>query len=76
MNELTIGEKIKVFMNKRGIKQTFVAETTGIPQTILNNILNGKRNIYADEYALICKALRVSLEEFFPNEEAATKEAI
>ncbi|SET56479.1 Helix-turn-helix domain-containing protein [Natronincola peptidivorans] len=76
MNNFSIGKKIKKYIDSKGLKQSFVSEATGIPQPILSAMLNEKRNIYAHEYALICKVLGVSLDTFVPDEQVATKEAI
>ena len=41
-----------------------MSEKTGIPANILSPMLNGKREIKAMEYFLICSALDVPLEMF------------
>lgn len=63
-----IGTEIKTYLDKYGIKYSHVSEKTGIPMNILSPILNGKREIKAEEYFAICDALSVSLERFADRE--------
>lgn len=63
-----LGLKIKAYMDARGIKQTFLADKTGMGLTVINAILNGNRKIEACEYYEICKALDKPLEFFFQEE--------
>lgn len=58
------GSDIKKYIEKNGIKQTFVSEKTGIPDPILNMMLNDKRKIEVNEYMKICDAIGVPLEQF------------
>ena len=63
-----LGLKIKAYMDTKGIKQTFLADKTGMGLTIINAILNGNRKIEASEYYEICKALDKPLDFFFQEE--------
>lgn len=63
-----LGLKIKAYMDARGIKQTFLADKTGMGLTAINAILNGNRKIEANEYYDICKALDKPLDFFFQEE--------
>lgn len=47
-----------------GIKQKVISEKTGIPETALCSILQGKRKCEAGEYGSICAALNVPLKTF------------
>lgn len=62
--KMSIGEIIKEYMNKNGIKQTFVSGKTGIRKQILGQILLGKRKILTEEYFEICMALDINPIEF------------
>ncbi len=53
------GEMLKDELEARGISQKDFAELTGIPTTQLNEIIKGKRGIYADTAILIEKALKM-----------------
>lgn len=60
-----IGNKIKNYLENRGITQTFIAKKTGISINKLNMSLNGNRKLLAEEYFLICEALGVPLNTFY-----------
>lgn len=60
-----IGKKIKAYIDERGIKQSFVAEKTGIESSVLSKMLNGNYVITAVNYYCICKALDVPMSKFF-----------
>ncbi len=73
MADRTVGANIKQYMLNNGISQAFVSSKTNIPTPILNAILNSKRNLYAEEYFLICEALALPLQTFKrSNEEQAS----
>jgi transcriptional regulator with XRE-family HTH domain len=59
-----LGKEIKSYLDEKGIKYSRVAETSNIPTSVFSAMLNGKRNIKAEEYFAICKALDVSAELF------------
>ena len=53
------GEMLKDELDARGVTQKDFARLTGIPQTQLNEIIKGKRGIYADTALVIGKALKM-----------------
>lgn len=53
------GEMLKDELDARSITQKEFAQLTGIPQTQLNEIIKGKRGIYADTALVIGKALNM-----------------
>ncbi len=53
------GEMLKDELDARAISQKDFAQLTGIPQTQLNEIIKGKRGMYADTAILIGKALKM-----------------
>lgn len=57
-------EGLKDYINEIGIRQTVVAERSGIPKSKLCFILQGKRRCEAGEYASICNALCVPMSRF------------
>ena len=63
-----LGKKIKTYLDKENIKHKDLANMTGYPMPILSAMLNDKRNIKAEEYVSICKALGVSLYKFLDND--------
>ena len=62
-------QKVRAYIDDNGIKQTAIAKKTGMSLQTLNNILNGKRVMYADDLRAICYALNVSSEMFIPKKE-------
>lgn len=64
-----IGNNIRRYLDERGIRQTFLRDKTGIPQSKVNQILNEKRSVSAYELQLIADALGVSMDTFRVNEE-------
>lgn len=47
------------YANAKGIKQTYIAQKTGIPVDTISRIFNGKRKILANEFIQICSALEI-----------------
>lgn len=62
-----IGAKIKNYLNEKGIKQSFVAEKSGLTPAIMSDICNKDRKIDVVEYKKICDALDLPLD-FFLND--------
>jgi len=60
--ELTIGEVVMQILNERGIKQKELTELTGIPKTVINALINGKRNMTTETAILFETALGVSAD--------------
>jgi transcriptional regulator with XRE-family HTH domain len=73
-DENMIGKKIKEYLNKKGISQTFVSNKTGIPISTLNAALNGNRKILAEEYFIICQVLEVPLDTFVEDKDVEIKD--
>jgi len=59
-----VGNRVKCYLDERGIKHTFVSEAIGLPANVFSNMLNEKRKITAEEYFEICKVLGVNANEF------------
>lgn len=59
-----LGKNIKAYLDEKGIKYSFLSEKTNLPMNVISPMLNGKREIKADEYFMICKALDVPLDTF------------
>ena len=56
---MRIYEKLKKYIDEKGIKQTYISEKTKIPANTLNMILNGKRKLEVEEFEIICLALEI-----------------
>lgn len=63
-----MGEKIRAYLDSHGIKQSFVAEQTGLPYQVISDICLKGRKVEVTEYFKICKALGLPLD-FFDDEE-------
>lgn len=59
-----IGARIKDYLNTNGIKQSFLAEKSGITVARISDICNKRTKVGAVEYAKICKALGLPLGTF------------
>lgn len=64
-----IGAKIKEYLNENGIKQSFLAERTGLTPSQVSDICIHDRKIDCIEYYKICRALNVELEYFLKDME-------
>lgn len=62
---MTVGEKIKVYLDEHGIKYNFIAEKIGIEPPAFSKVLRGTQNIDCVQYYIICKTLAVPMETFF-----------
>ena len=56
------GELVKDEIEARGISQKKLAEIIGVPYTMLNEILNGKRPVTTDTALLLEAALDINAE--------------
>ncbi len=59
-----VGARIKNYLVANGIKQTFLAEKSGLSVPIIYDICNSNRRIDVVEYAKICEVLNRPLEYF------------
>ena len=58
------GSKIKMYLEEKGISQSFLSAKSRIPAPKLNLSLNGKRKLNFSEYESICWALGVGVDAF------------
>ncbi|HZJ76003.1 MAG TPA: helix-turn-helix transcriptional regulator [Clostridia bacterium] len=56
---MSINERLNEYVTTNGIKQSYVAQKTGLTADTVSKILNGNRRILADEFLLICTALAI-----------------
>lgn len=61
-------EKLKEIRLAQKISTYELSERTGIPQSTISKMENGKRKIETDSLELLSKALNVSVSTFFDNE--------
>ena len=67
---MSINRKLRDLINQNGIKQSHIAQKTGISADTISKILNGDRRILADEFLTICEALEID-PNFFREKEAS-----
>lgn len=63
-----LSEKIKKYLDDKGIKYGFVADGIGVSVSTFSGMINGKRKITAEEYFAICNFLCVGLDFFIEGE--------
>lgn len=56
---MTVNEKLKSYIQKRGIKQTAIAEAIGMNNQNFNAIINGKVALKVTTLEAICEFLSV-----------------
>ena len=56
--------KVADYVRNMGIKQNWLAEKTGLTESIVSDIFRGKRKMTADEFVCICKALGKNPNDF------------
>ncbi len=61
---MSVHQRIKWYMEHRGIAVKDTARKAGLPAETLMAILCGEKTLYADELRMICLALNVSPEAF------------
>ena len=73
---MKLHEKILLYINYHGIKQTWLAGQIDISVKTLNAILLGRQRLTADMFELIClKGLKVDPSIFFNNNWESRKQA-
>lgn len=57
--------RIKDYLNEKGIKQKMIAQKIGMDENTLSATLSGRRKMLACEYLSICDALQVPPDTFW-----------
>ena len=70
---MKVYEKVRVFIEERGYKQSWIAEKVGMPIDKFTDIMEGRKTLYADDLREICLALNVSPEVFIEVDKSTTK---
>lgn len=55
---------ISDYIKANGIKCSVISDKTGITQSALSRIMNGRRKIKADEFVLLCYTLNIDPKVF------------
>ena len=61
---MKINKMIADIVEQRGIKQTYIAERTGLTVDAVSRIMRSERKLGAEEFLKICELLNVSPESF------------
>lgn len=61
---MDVQKRIASYIADNGIKQSFIADKTGIDKAVISAIMTNKRKMSADEYELIVKALNKTPNDF------------
>lgn len=62
---MKVYEKVRAYLDDRGIKHSAIARKAGIPIKTFSAIMCGRRTMYADDLEAICKALGECASVFF-----------
>ncbi|MDU7365381.1 helix-turn-helix transcriptional regulator [Clostridium sp.] len=69
-------EILKIIRTEKGITTYELSELTGIPQSTISKMENGKRKIETESLTILAKALNVPVSTFFSDSLPATDEDI
>ena len=61
---MVVQSKVAQYIEEQGIKQSWLAQKTGLTDNMISGILNGKRKMTADEFVRICKAIGKNPNDF------------
>lgn len=64
---MKVVEKLNAYVNENDIKQIYIAQKTGLDEDTISEMLNGNRQILADEFLMICIALDIDPNIFRNN---------
>ena len=59
-----VRENIANYVKQNGIKQKFIADNIGLSPSAVSQMLNGEREISAEEYVNICRLFNLSCDYF------------
>ena len=61
---MKVYEKVRAYIDSKGIKHNVVAHNAHIPSKTFSAIMCGRRTMYADDLEAICNALGVCASQF------------
>ena len=61
---MSVGKQIRLYLNEKGISQTWLSEQTKIALPKLNASLNEKRKLDAEEFSAIINVLNEDANKF------------
>jgi DNA-binding XRE family transcriptional regulator len=60
-----VKNKLKIIIDGRGIKQTWLAQQAGVTKTTMGNIVNNRFNTSLEVAIRIARALNMTVEDIF-----------
>ncbi len=77
MNAKQVGERVKFFRERKGIKKNALANLAGISPTYINDIESGRKCPTVEVLGYICTyGLDITLAEFFDTQLFANKDYV
>ena len=70
---MNVGERIRYFRQKQGLTVNGLAYLAGVSQSHLRDIELGNKQPTIEYLSYICDALKITLEQFFTDEEKQDK---
>lgn len=70
---MVVQARLAEYVENNGIMKTFIAQKTGMTNCKISEILNGKRELKADDLEKICNAIKADPNKFInvqPDKEA------
>lgn len=67
MQAVPMYQRIRAYIDRRGIARGQIAAGAGITETELALMLDGKRRITTADYERLCRAMRIRPEAFYRN---------
>lgn len=64
MSNNSLGHEIKKILIDNDLKSSVLCKILNYPDYTVANMLSGRRKIYADEFIVICKALKIDPSYF------------
>ena len=62
-----VGARIKTQRDELGLRQEDLAESIGLSRTSVTNIERGRQRLFLDQFAEICRVLKVQPSDIFPD---------
>ena len=62
-DEIQLSVNIRALIQRKGLKQTYLAEQLGVSPQKLNDLLSGRRQIKIMELVKMAEVLQVSIDE-------------
>lgn len=70
-----IAERIKSYVDEKGIKQVAIANALGMNKPAVSSMLKGKRKLSAEEYVTLCDFLEVPYTKFIEKPEQGKQDS-